>query len=85
MKGGTQMSNERHVKLRLLLEERGIKHQEVAQMIGMKASKFSQKINRNKSDFTLKEASLICNVLDISMDEYFFVDNVPKMRSNAKT
>lgn len=74
------MGKERHVKLRLLLEERGLKHQEVARMVGMKPSKFSQKINRNKSDFTLKEASLICNVLDISMDEYFFVQDVSKMR-----
>lgn len=78
------MSKERHVKLRLLLEERGLKHQEVARMVGMKPSKFSQKINRNKSDFTLKEASLICNVLDISMDEYFFVQDVSKMRSEVR-
>ncbi|MCS4486344.1 helix-turn-helix domain-containing protein [Staphylococcus americanisciuri] len=78
------MSKERHVKLRLLLEERGLKHQEVAQMVGMKPSKFSQKINRNKSDFTLKEASLICNVLDISMDEYFFVQDVSKMRNEVQ-
>ncbi|GGI30893.1 helix-turn-helix domain-containing protein [Staphylococcus chromogenes] len=74
------MSTRRYVNLRLLLEKRGLKHQEVAKMIGMTPAKFSQKINRNKSDFTLAEASLICDVLNVSMDEYFFVHDVSKMR-----
>ncbi|UXR70261.1 helix-turn-helix domain-containing protein [Staphylococcus sp. IVB6246] len=78
------MSEKRHKKLRLLIEDRGLKHREVAEMIGMKPSKFSQKINRNKSDFTLQEASMICDALNVSMDDYFFVDNVSKMRNEIK-
>lgn len=74
------MSTRRYVNLRLLLEKRGLKYQEVAKMIGMTPAKFSQKINRNKSDFTLAEASLICDVLNVSMDVYFFVYDVSKMR-----
>lgn len=52
-------------------------------MIGMKPSRFSQKINRNKSDFTIEEASAICSVLRISMDEYFFNNNFSKMRNKV--
>ena len=40
-------------------------------MIGMTPARFSQKINKNKSNFTIDEASAICDVLDISMDDYF--------------
>lgn len=72
------MRTKKHTKLRLFLEKHDIKHKEVACAMGMTANRFSQKINRNKSDFTLQEASLLCYILDISMDEYFFVDNIPK-------
>ncbi|HEC2150326.1 TPA: helix-turn-helix transcriptional regulator [Staphylococcus delphini] len=73
--------DKRHIKLRLLLDEKGLKHKEVAEMINMTPALFSQKINRNKSDFTLVEASKICDVLGISMDDYFFVSDVSKMRN----
>ncbi|WP_323703166.1 helix-turn-helix transcriptional regulator [Staphylococcus nepalensis] len=74
------MSKQRYKELRLLLEREGIRHKEIANMIGMNPARFSQKINRNKSNFTIDEASAICNVLDISMDEYFFNKNVSKMK-----
>lgn len=72
------MKTKKHTKLRLYLEKHGIKHKEVASAMGITTNRFSQKINRNKSDFTLQEASLLCYILDISMDEYFFEDNIPK-------
>ncbi|MGX0371934.1 transcriptional regulator with XRE-family HTH domain [Staphylococcus cohnii] len=79
-KRGAKMSNQRYKELRLLLEREGIRHKEVADMIGMNPARFSQKINRNKSNFTIDEASAICDALDISMDEYFFNKNVSKMK-----
>lgn len=74
------MSKQRYKELRLLLEREGIRHKEIANMIGMNPARFSQKINRNKSNFTIDEASAICDALDISMDEYFFNKNVSKMK-----
>jgi len=53
-------------------------------MIGMTPARFSQKINKNKSNFTIDEASAICDVLDISMDDYFFNPNVSKLRRKEK-
>lgn len=79
------MSNQRYKKLRLLLEKEDIRHKEVADLIGMSPARFSQKINRNKSNFTIDEASAICEVLDISMDEYFFNHNVSKMKRKQVT
>lgn len=79
------MSNQRYKKLRLLLEKEDIRHKEVADLIGMNPARFSQKINRNKSNFTIDEASAICEVLDISMDEYFFNHYVSKMKRKQVT
>lgn len=74
------MSRQRYKKLRVLLESEGILHKEIAEIIGMRPAIFSQKINRNKSNFTIDEASAICEALDISMDEYFFNQDVSKMK-----
>lgn len=79
------MSKQRYKELRLLLEREGIRHKEVADMIGMNPARFSQKINRNKSNFTIDEASAICDELDISMDDYFFNKNVSKMKRKQVT
>jgi len=78
------MTKQRYKELRLLLEREGIRHKEVAEMIGMNTARFSQKINRNRSNFTIDEASAICNVLNISMDDYFFNKNVSKMKQKKK-
>lgn len=79
------MSHQRYKELRLLLEKEGIRHKELADFIGMNPARFSQKINRNKSNFTIDEASAICEALNISMDEYFFNRNVPKMKRKHLT
>ncbi|WP_426457002.1 helix-turn-helix domain-containing protein [Staphylococcus cohnii] len=79
------MTQQRYKELRLFLEKEGIRHKEVADMIGMNPARFSQKINRNKSNFTIDEASAICYALNISMDEYFFNQNVSKMKRKQLT
>lgn len=78
------MNTKRYQKLRNFIDESKYSHKEVADMIGMTPARFSQKINKNKSNFTIDEASAICDVLDISMDDYFFNPNVSKLRRNEK-
>ena len=53
-------------------------------MIGMTPARFSQKINKNKSNFTIDEASAICDVLDISMDDYFLTPMSQKRDEKKK-
>ncbi|GGA99962.1 XRE family transcriptional regulator [Macrococcus hajekii] len=65
------MKKERYVKLRVALEERGIKHKEVADLIDVTVGTFSQKINRNKSNFTIDEAAAIAKHLNVTIDELF--------------
>ena len=78
------MNTKRYQKLRNFIDESKYSHKEVACMIGMTPARFSQKINKNKSNFTIDEASAICDVLDISMDDYFFNPNVSKLRRKEK-
>ncbi|MDK7929362.1 helix-turn-helix transcriptional regulator [Staphylococcus hominis] len=78
------MNTKRYQKLRNFIDESKYSHKEVADMIGITPARFSQKINKNKSNFTIDEASAICDVLDISMDDYFFNPNVSKLRRNEK-
>lgn len=78
------MNTKRYQKLRNFIDESKYSHKEVADMIGMTPARFSQKINKNKSNFTIDEASAICDVLDISMDDYFFNPNVPKLRRKER-
>lgn len=73
------MNRDRFKKLKLLLVERDIKQKELAEKVGIAAVSLNQKINRNGSSFTLDEASRICDYLEISLDDYFFVENVSKM------
>ncbi|MCE5023450.1 helix-turn-helix transcriptional regulator [Staphylococcus simulans] len=74
------MNKKRYQDLRNFIDASQYSHKDVANMIGMHPARFSQKINKNKSNFTIDEASAICEVLNISMDEYFFNQNVSKMR-----
>ena len=78
------MNTKRYQKLRNFIDESKYSHKEVADMIGITPARFSQKINKNKSNFTIDEASAICDVLDISMDNYFFNPNVSKLRRKEK-
>lgn len=80
--GGEQMNKESFKKLKLLLMDRGIYQKDLAKAVRIDKVSLNQKINRNGSTFTLEEASRICDFLSISLDEYFFVENVPKMEQN---
>lgn len=75
----------RYQSLRNFIDESEYTHKQVADMIGMNPARFSQKINKNKSNFTIDEASAICTVLKISMDDYFFNQNVSKMKRQKET
>lgn len=77
------MNREKFKKLKILLVERDIKQVELARAVMIEPVSLNQKINRNGSSFTLEEASRICNYLGISLDEYFFVDNVPNMEQKC--
>ncbi|MCZ8541992.1 helix-turn-helix transcriptional regulator [Psychrobacillus psychrodurans] len=71
------MNRDSFKKLQLFLVEKNIKQKELAEKVGIPAVSLNQKIHRNGSSFTLEEASRICEYLDLSLDEYFFVENVP--------
>ena len=58
-------------KFKGYLAERGIKHKDIAELIGTSATTFSKKINRNDADFTADELRLICSFYKISSDEFF--------------
>ncbi|UBH12453.1 helix-turn-helix transcriptional regulator [Macrococcus armenti] len=69
-----------NIKLKTLMIERGIKQKELADVLGITQSLFSQKLNKNKSRFSVEEVILICDHLKINMHEYFFDNDVLKMR-----
>lgn len=68
-----------NLKLKKLFLERGIKQRELAKVLGIRQSLFSQKLNETRSRFTLEETRLLCAHLNINMHEYFFEPNVLKM------
>ena len=72
------MNKKRYQELRNFIDESKYYHKDVANMIAINIACFSQNINKSKSNFTIDEASAICDGLDISMDDYFFNHNVSK-------
>ncbi|WP_218084120.1 helix-turn-helix domain-containing protein [Staphylococcus epidermidis] len=79
------MNKRRYQDLRNFIDESMYSHKDVANIIGMNPARFSLKINKNKSNFTIDEASAICDVLDISMDDYFLNHNSSKMKREPQT
>lgn len=61
-----------YLKLKGFFAENGIKHKEVAKLIGVSESNFSKKINRNGEDFTKDQVVLICKHYNLNANEYFF-------------
>ncbi|QNR08269.1 helix-turn-helix transcriptional regulator [Macrococcoides canis] len=68
-----------NLKLKKYMLEHDIKQKELADVLGITQSLFSQKINENRSTFSLEEVRVICAHLDLNMHEYFFEDNVPEI------
>lgn len=67
-----------NLKLKKLMLERDIKQRELADVLGITQSLFSQKLNEARTKFTLPEVIALCSYLDINMHEYFFDPNVLK-------
>lgn len=65
-------------KFKGYLAENGIKQKDLAERIGMNEVSLSQKINRSGSVFTLDEVKTICDVLDISADDFFLTKTFQK-------
>lgn len=65
-------------KFKGYLAENGIKQKDLAEQIGMSEVSLSQKINRSGSVFTLDEVKTVCELLDISADEFFLVRTFQK-------
>lgn len=72
-----------YLKLKMFLLENGIKHKDVADLLEMAPALFSQKINKKNSNFTIDEASLICDKYGLDMHEYFFNEYFSKMRNEV--
>lgn len=67
-----------NLRLKKLMLERNIKQVELAKTLGITQSLFSQKLNENRSKFSLDETRALCSYLGINMHEYFFDPNVLK-------
>lgn len=66
-------------KFKGLLVEKGIKQQEVADLLGMDRSRFNLILNGQQGrDFKVHEVNRICEHLNISADKYFFNQKVSK-------
>lgn len=64
--------NKPYNNLKGLLAKNDIRQSEMAQMVGMDSSSFSQKINRkNGRDFKLDESVRIAKILDVKIDDFF--------------
>ena len=58
-------------KFKGFLAENGIKQKYLAEKLGISQESLSQKINRSGSVFTLDEVKIICDLLEISADDFF--------------
>lgn len=65
-----------YYKFRTLLQEKGIKQKEVAELIGKGVSAFNQNLNGTGTDFSVSEVRLICKTYSISADEFFINNTV---------
>lgn len=62
-------------KLKALLVENSYTQSEVAKLLGISTNAFSRKLN-NKSQFTLNEAYLLKNILNVVEFERIFFENL---------
>lgn len=67
-----------YFKFRAFLDEQGIQQIEVANILGITKSTMNKKINGTGGDFSLPEVRKICEVYNISADEYFINNMVSK-------
>lgn len=62
-------------KLRGFFAENGIKHKEVADLIGINPDTFSRKL-KGEVAFSIDQMKTICSHYNISADAYFFEERV---------
>lgn len=65
------MNKAPYYKLLGALAECGIKHKEIAEMLGITPTTFSNKINRKNADFTAPEMKMICDRLGVDSNSIF--------------
>lgn len=70
-KGGEILSEKPYYKFKAYLVENGIKQKDVAKTLGVTNATFNTKLNRNGSDFTMKQVRTLCREYGISADEFF--------------
>lgn len=64
-------------KFKGYLVEKGIRQNEIAELLGMNRIKFNLIVNGQQGrDFKVHEVNLICEHLGISADKYFFNQKV---------
>lgn len=64
-------------KFKAYLVEKGIRQQEIADLIKMDRSRFNLILNGQRGkDFRAREVRIICDHLGISADKYFFTQKV---------
>lgn len=65
------MEEKPYYKFKAFLVENGIKQKDVAKTLGITNATFNAKLNRNGSDFTIKQVRILCKEFNISADEFF--------------
>lgn len=75
IKENVKRRHQPYFKFRTLLKEKGIKQEEVAELLGKTVSALNQNINGTGGDFSVSEVRLICTTYKISADE-FFINNL---------
>ena len=70
-RGDEILSEKPYYKFKAFLVQNNIKQKEVAKMLGITNSTLSTKLNRNGTDFTIKQIRTLCKEFNISADEFF--------------
>ncbi|BFH12294.1 hypothetical protein J6TS7_64900 [Paenibacillus dendritiformis] len=86
MKGTNKNINRRHTpytKFKAFLDERGVKQEKVAELLGKSRSALNQNLNGTGGDFSLSEVRLICREYEISADEYFLHPEVSRKKPES--
>ncbi|XGU47481.1 helix-turn-helix domain-containing protein [Fusobacterium necrophorum subsp. funduliforme] len=60
-------------KLKAFFVEKGIKQNDVAEILNLSRTAFNCKLNRNGLDFTLDEVRTICKTYEIKASEFFLI------------
>lgn len=72
-----------YTKFKALLDERGVKQHEVADILGKSRFAVNQNLNGTGGDFSLTEVRILCNKFNISADQFFIYPEVSKMKHEA--